>query len=285
MTNDNKNSVLIAARERPPRESLLYKNKEKCVNFLEKVVICDQKPFVFDEIFKSESSQNDVFASFAAPLVDKSISGFNSTLFAYGQSGTGKSFSMGLHPESFGNEDTKGIIPRSIERIFENIENHSDSMSISFSFLEIYNEKAYDLFDDSNNANIQKPMFRPSDPVKKDIKSAKGGFHLLREAHKIRRLRSTSLNTESSRAHSIVTIHILKDNAQGSRTKSCLNLVDLAGTEGVRKTGHQGIALTEGNHINSSLLAVNRIINTLSMGMKPISFRDSVLTKVLQGLW
>ncbi|KAL5278563.1 hypothetical protein ACFFRR_003291 [Megaselia abdita] len=268
------NSVKIAVRERPSKDS-----REKCVDFVSKCVVCDSRPFVFDQIFRSESSQVDVFTSLAAPLVAKTLEGFNSTLFAYGQSGTGKSFSMGLNPDSFGSE-AMGIIPRSFEQIFENVENSGgQTISISCSFLEIYNEKAYDLFDSSN---IQKPMHRPNDSVKKEIKSVKGAFQLLREAHKIRRIRSTSLNSESSRAHSIVTIHIFKDNGNGSRIKSCLNLVDLAGTEGVRKTGHQGMALTEGNHINSSLLAISKIINTLSIGMKPISFRDSVLTRVLQ---
>lgn len=277
MNENKRNSVNIAVRECPSRSTL---PKEPCVQFVEAAVLCDGRPFVFDQIFRSDASQVDVFASLASPLVKNTLEGFNSTLFAYGQSGTGKSFSMGLNPDSFDTE-AMGIIPRSMENIFENIENTGDAVSVSCSFLEIYNEKVYDLYD---QISFQKPMIRPNDAVRKEIKSVKGGLQLLREANKIRRIRPTNLNAVSSRAHSIVTIHILKDNGNGSRNRSCLNLVDLAGTEGVRKTGHMGMALTEGNHINSSLLAVSKIINTLSNGNRPISFRDSVLTKVLQGL-
>lgn len=275
----NKNCVKIAVRVKNNNDIFVNRNSENVLNIFENAILCEGKCFIFDTIFRSDSSQQDVFDSLAAPLVEKTLEGFNSTIFAYGQSGTGKSYSMGLNPEFFETDDG-GIIPRSINKIFANLENQGDAVKISCSFVEIYNDKAFDLLSNQKNH-----MTRLTDATKKDISSIQCGLFLLKEAHKERRIRSTNLNSESSRGHTILTIHITKDIGNNLREKSCLNLVDLAGTEGVRKTNHQGMALTEGNYINSSLLAVSRVINALSSGQKIVPYRDSILTKYLQGLY
>ena len=143
--NGSKSSVKIAIRERPPRKSALYRFPQ-CdsdgITFVnDAAIICQNNAYAFDRIFRSHATQTEVYSSLARPLVEQTIDGYNSTLFAYGQSGTGKSFSMGLDPDYFGDYDLMGIVPRSLETIFENIENSDGSTKVFCSFEEVYNEK------------------------------------------------------------------------------------------------------------------------------------------------
>ena len=114
----------------------------------------------------------------------------------------------------------------------------------------------------------------------RDIQDAQ---NILREGNKNRHVRPTKMNTSSSRSHAIYTIHTSVRSAN-THTISALNLVDLAGTEGVRRTGHQGAALIEGVHINQGLLSIGKVLQALSSGSKIIPYRDSVLSLVLQGI-
>lgn len=105
---------------------------------------------------------------------------------------------------------------------------------------------------------------------------------ILGESSKNRHVRSTKMNSNSSRSHAIVTIHVEIFN-DPVHTKACLHFVDLAGSEGVRRTSHKGEALTEGNHINQGLLCIAKVIKALTNETKVIPYRDTVLTTVLQG--
>lgn len=106
---------------------------------------------------------------------------------------------------------------------------------------------------------------------------------ILMEANKIRHIRPTIINPFSSRSHAVFTIHATVTTSNAS-FNSAFNIVDLAGAEGVRMTGHQGLAMAEGVHINQGLLCVSKVLQALSSGSKVIPYRDSVLSTVLQGL-
>lgn len=119
------------------------------------------------------------------------------------------------------------------------------------------------------------------------LKNLEECYSILSQGNKNRHVRPTKMNSQSSRSHAIFTIHVcsrIKDtNADESVTVACMNIVDLAGSEGVRRTGHQGMAMSEGVHINQGLLSIGKVLQAMTTGSKVIPYRDSVLTSVLQG--
>lgn len=113
---------------------------------------------------------------------------------------------------------------------------------------------------------------------------------ILTQGNKNRHVRPTKMNALSSRSHAIFTIHYLVTINSGSLIEpqhrsisACMNIVDLAGSEGVRRTGHKGMAMSEGVNINQGLLAISKVLQAMSIGNKLIPYRDSVLSSVLQG--
>lgn len=184
-------------------------------------------------------------------------------------------------------EDMSGIVPRVLANLFDRRSSATDDTSdtqIFVSFVEIYNERVFDLLSDQS-----------ADPVNtkghKFIGGNKQRVHTLQEAQLVlvngnqnRHVRPTKMNAQSSRSHAIFTVHATVRRADDRRTESAMHLVDLAGSEGVRRTGHQGAALTEGVHINQGLLSIGKVLQALSVGNKVIPYRDSVLSSVLQGI-
>lgn len=187
---------------------------------------------------------------------------------------------MGLHEQ---NDDIEkaGIIVRALIDTFRLLEVKfgENGFEVAVSFIEIYNEKVYDLFSDSRDA--LKGVYKSSDIEKVEVASMEEAIQLLTLANGGRHTRPTKLNPTSSRSHAVFTIH-LKVKSDGKKTMSALHLVDLAGSEGAKRTGHEGVALSEGNYINQGLLAVGKVLKALSSGLKVIPYRDSVLTHVLQ---
>jgi kinesin family protein 6/9 len=123
----------------------------------------EQFRFRFDGVFDQKAVQAEVFEAVAQPTVDSVIGGYNATLFAYGQTGSGKTFTMTGGPERF---EDRGLIPRSLERIFTHAEKHAErEFTVAVSYLEIYNEVGYDLLDsrDENNAPSNQPVGRLED--------------------------------------------------------------------------------------------------------------------------
>lgn len=240
----------------------------------------DDRPFGFDHVFGQTATQEEVFDAVGRPLVEKMLSGFNCSLLAYGQSGNGKTYTMGLDGQSEIENSPKdaGIIIRTLRSIFEAVQ-EGDSVSVEVSFIEIYNERIYDLLS-SNYTEAEK--FK-SQFTRRPLKTAADAKEILAEAYQKRHVRPTKINLTSSRSHAVFTIYAHIKTSDYCSTKSELNLVDLAGAEGVRKTGHHGQALTEGVNINQGLLSVGRILQAIAKGDKVIPYRESVLTRVLQG--
>lgn len=124
--------------------------------------------------------------------------------------------------------------------------------------------------------------------TRKPLNNIDDCYAILMQGNKNRHVRPTKMNSQSSRSHAIFTIHVRsktkKVNAEELITSSCMNIVDLAGSEGVRRTGHQGVAMSEGVHINQGLLSIGKVLQAMTTGSKVIPYRDSVLSSVLQGI-
>ncbi|EAT44384.1 AAEL004241-PA [Aedes aegypti] len=276
--------VRIAIRERPvgsdeSMESIIQHHSAN-----DQILIVDERPFAFDYVFRPESSQALVYDALIRPLVVKMINGFFCTALAYGQTGTGKTYTMGLQWDHSGPHDiNRGMITRALDQTFELLKESRDQeeYEIQVSFIEIYNEKIYDLLSENSAEPVNTRGLKFNGGTKKLVTRADQAQDILLEGNKNRHVRPTKMNTLSSRSHAIFSIHasVVHDDA---RIVSALHLVDLAGSEGVRRTGHQGAALAEGVHINQGLLSIGKVLQALSIGSKVIPYRDSILSTVLQ---
>ena len=243
-------------------------------------------PYTFDTIFDSETNQNEIYDLVGKEIVNDVLSGYNGTIFAYGQSGSGKTFTM------YGNDiydnNNRGIIPRLINDIFNFVENADENITFQFkmSILQIYKENIYDLLTGENNLKIKENPIRGI-YVDKLTEVYIDSFETFMEyvdlAQENRIVSETKLNSYSSRSHSILIFEVTQNlhNANFSK-KGILNLVDLAGSEKISKTGAVGETLEEAKKINLSLSALGNVIHALTTNSEHIPYRDSKLTRILQ---
>ena len=248
------------------------------------------KTFTFDGAYYMDSTTETIYNDICFPLVEGVLEGYNGTVFAYGQTGCGKSFSM------MGITDPptqRGIIPRAFEHIFETIQVSEDSkFLVHASYLEIYNEEIRDLLGKDHKAKLELKEHPERGVYVKDLSMAP--VNNVNECERVmdlggknRSVGSTLMNADSSRSHSIFTINmeILDTGADGGEhiRAGKLNLVDLAGSERQAKTGATGERLKEATKINLSLSALGNVISALVDGKsKHIPYRDSKLTRLLQ---
>jgi kinesin family protein 3/17 len=234
-----------------------------------------------------------VFNETARPIVDSVLQGYNGTIFAYGQTGTGKTFTM---EGVIDRPELRGIMPSSFQYIFDALQNAPKEVEflVRASFMEIYMEDLFDLL--SRSGARQKMQLKTdadhSAHVKdlscEVVKSPEDLFAMLARGQKQRKVGETAMNKGSSRSHSIFTIIVessTTDPATGAKTykQGKLNLVDLAGSERQKKTHAEGERLDEGKFINLSLSALGNVIRTLARGKgEHVPFRDSKLTLLLR---
>ncbi|KAL0269802.1 UNVERIFIED_CONTAM: hypothetical protein PYX00_007412 [Menopon gallinae] len=249
------------------------------------------KTFTFDSVFGTESTQLDVYNETARPIVEKVLAGYNGTIFAYGQTGTGKTYTMEGNNSK---PELRGIIPNSFAHIFGFIAKADDNMKflVRVSYLEIYNEEVRDLLiKDTHNCLEVKE--RPDIGVYvKDLSSyvvnnADDMESIMDLGRRNRVVGATAMNKESSRSHAIFTITIESSKDEGNGTTYLkmgkLHLVDLAGSERQNKTGSSGIRLKEATKINLSLSTLGNVISALVDGKSThIPYRNSKLTRLLQ---
>lgn len=247
----------------------------------------DGRQFAFDAVYTNAFAQKDVYLQSIHPVVETVLQGYNATIFAYGQSGTGKTFSMVGNLE---NQKQYGIIPHALEHIFSSIrelQSEKFQYSVRASFLELYNGKCRDLLVDGKTnlelkENAQK-LFFVKDLTSHEIADTLGAMALMEDGITRREVKATELNADSSRSHSIFTVYVRTwDKEQDLRTEAKLNLVDLAGSERQSKTGTSGEALKEGNNINLSLTALGTVIDCLVKAKPHIPYRSSPLTMLLK---
>ncbi|PKA59957.1 Armadillo repeat-containing kinesin-like protein 2 [Apostasia shenzhenica] len=266
----------------------------------------ESETYEFDEVLTEFASQKRVYEVVAKPVVESVLEGYNGTVMAYGQTGTGKTFTLG----KLGEEDTaaRGIMVRAMEDILADTCPSTDSVSVSY--LQLYMETIQDLLCPGNDniAIIEDPksgdVSIPAATVV-DIRDQSSFLELLRlgEAHRF--AANTKLNTESSRSHAILMVHVNRSimgrhceggfstqNGQASSLvkslrppivrKSKLVVVDLAGSERIDKSGSEGHTLEEAKSINLSLTALGKCINSLAENSAHVPFRDSKLTRLLR---
>ncbi|KFK41647.1 hypothetical protein AALP_AA2G154700 [Arabis alpina] len=247
-----------------------------------------KKSFKFDSVFGPNASQADVFED-TAPFATSVIDGYNVCIFAYGQTGTGKTFTME------GTQDDRGVNYRTLNNLFQIIKERENrySYEISVSVLEVYNEQIRDLLVPASQ--------NPSAPKRFEIRQVGEGNHhvpglvearvktidevwdVLKTGSNARAVGKTSANEHSSRSHCIHCVMVKGENLlNGECTKSKLWLVDLAGSERVAKTEVQGERLKETQSINKSLSALGDVIFALANKSSHIPFRNSKLTHLLQ---
>uniref|UniRef100_A0A8C4RAB4 Kinesin-like protein n=1 Tax=Eptatretus burgeri TaxID=7764 RepID=A0A8C4RAB4_EPTBU len=249
------------------------------------------KSFTFDTVFGPDSKQVDVYNLTARPIVDSVLEGYNGTIFAYGQTGTGKTFTMeGVRaiPE------LRGIIPNSFAHIFGHIAKAEGDTRflVRVSYLEIYNEEVRDLLgkDQSQRLEVKE---RPDVGVYvKDlsafvVNNADDMDRIMSLGHKNRSVGATNMNEHSSRSHAIftITIECSEKGTDGDTHVRVgkLHLVDLAGSERQTKTGATGQRLKEATKINLSLSTLGNVISALVDGKSThVPYRNSKLTRLLQ---
>ena len=233
------------------------------------------------------SQQSDVFDFSIRNTVEDVMNGYNGTVFAYGQTGAGKSYTM------MGEMDdpvNKGITPRIMEQIFDAIMVHGSAnveYTVGISYLEIYMERIRDLLNPvMDNLPIHEGSKGPYVKGLREIYVGEVGevYTAMHLGQRSRVTASTNMNLESSRSHSIFVVNInQKDVNTGSQKSGMLYLVDLAGSEKVGKTGASGQTLEEAKKINKSLSALGMVINSLTDGKSThVPYRDSKLTRILQ---
>ncbi|XP_065494667.1 kinesin-like protein KIF11 [Caloenas nicobarica] len=259
-----------------------------------------RKTYTFDMVFGAQAKQIDVYRSVVCPILDEVIMGYNCTVFAYGQTGTGKTFTMegerSPNEEYTWEEDPlAGIIPRTLHQIFEKLSENGTEFSVKVSLLEIYNEELFDLLNPTSDVGERLQMF--DDPRNKRGVIIKGleeiTVHNKNEVYQIlergaakRTTAATYMNAYSSRSHSVfsITIHMKETTLDGEELVKIgkLNLVDLAGSENIGRSGAVDKRAREAGNINQSLLTLGRVITALVERAPHIPYRESKLTRILQ---
>mmetsp|Transcript_21413 Transcript_21413/g.73786 ORF Transcript_21413/g.73786 Transcript_21413/m.73786 type:complete len:977 (-) Transcript_21413:63-2993(-) len=249
------------------------------------------KFFTFDAVFDINITQRKLYDVCSAPVVEAVLAGFNGTIFAYGQTGAGKTFTMEGAPDP---PELRGIIPNAFQQIFDKVglANEQQQFLVRASYLEIYNEEIRDLLSKEPKNRLDLKENVDSGVYVKDltsfvVKSSHEIDQVMQAGKKNRSVGATLMNQGSSRSHAIFTIIVEcaeSDEQRGAHiTVGKLNLVDLAGSERQSKTGATGDRLKEATKINLSLSALGNVISALVDGKSQhIPYRDSKLTRLLQ---
>ncbi|TVU48633.1 hypothetical protein EJB05_08274 [Eragrostis curvula] len=243
-----------------------------------------KKSFKFDRVFTPKDDQAVVYAD-ASPLVTSVLDGYNVCIFAYGQTGTGKTFTME------GTETNRGVNYRTLEELFKIADERKETVTynLSVSVLEVYNEQIRDLLSTSPSSkkleikqDVEGSNHVPG-IVEAKVENIKEVWDVLRAGSNARAVGSNNVNEHSSRSHCMLCIMVRAKNLMnGECTSSKLWLVDLAGSERLAKTDAQGERLKEAQNINRSLSALGDVISALATKSSHIPYRNSKLTHLLQ---
>ncbi|CAN7103870.1 unnamed protein product [Brassica rapa subsp. narinosa] len=310
-------NVQVLLRCRPFSDDELRNNAPQVLtcNDLQREVAVSQniagkhidRVFTFDKVFGPSAQQKDLYDQAVVPIVNEVLEGFNCTIFAYGQTGTGKTYTMegdcrrSKGGPSGGLPAEAGVIPRAVKQIFDTLEGQQAEYSVKVTFLELYNEEITDLLapEDISRVVSEDKQKKPL-PLMEDgkggvlvrgleeeiVTSANEIFTLLERGSSKRRTAETFLNKQSSRSHSLfsITIHIKEATPEGEELIKCgkLNLVDLAGSENISRSGARDGRAREAGEINKSLLTLGRVISALVEHLGHIPYRDSKLTRLLR---
>ncbi|XP_006799228.1 kinesin heavy chain-like [Neolamprologus brichardi] len=280
--------VKVMCRFRPLNEAERSRGDKNIPKFNgEDTVVVSGKPYVFDQVFPPTTEQVQVYDTCAKQIVRDVLGGYNGTIFAYGQTSSGKTHTMEgtLH-----DPHQMGIIPRISRDIFDHIYSMDENLEfhIKVSYFEIYLDKIRDLLDVSKtNLAVHEDKNRVpfvKGCTERFVSSPEEVMDVIDEGKANRHVAVTNMNEHSSRSHSIFLINIKQENVETEmKLSGKLYLVDLAGSEKVSKTGAEGAVLDEAKNINKSLSALGNVIAALSEGTKThVPYRDSKMTRILQ---
>ncbi|XP_021289820.1 kinesin-like protein KIN-5C [Herrania umbratica] len=310
-------NVQVLLRCRPFSEEELRNNAPQvvtCNEYVREVAVSQNiagkhidRVFTFDKVFGPSAQQKDLYEQAVVPIVNEVLEGFNCTIFAYGQTGTGKTYTMEgecKRAKTGPNGELPaeaGVIPRAVKQIFDTLESQNAEYSVKVTFLELYNEEITDLLAPEEISKVAlEEKQKKQLPLMEDgkggvlvrgleeeiVTSASEIFTLLERGSAKRRTAETLLNKQSSRSHSLfsITIHIKEATPEGEELIKCgkLNLVDLAGSENISRSGARDGRAREAGEINKSLLTLGRVINALVEHLGHIPYRDSKLTRLLR---
>ena len=305
---EEKSSVVISTLGPQGKEIILSNGSHQSYS-------SSKKTYQFDQVFGAESDQETVFNATAKNYIKEMLHGYNCTIFAYGQTGTGKTYTMSGDINILGDVQSTdnlllgehaGIIPRVLVDLFKELSSLNKEYSVKISFLELYNENLKDLLSDSedddpavndpkrqirifdNNNNNSSIMVKGMQEI--FINSAHEGLNLLMQGSLKRKVAATKCNDLSSRSHTVFTITtniVEQDSKDHGQKKNFvkigkLNLVDLAGSENINRSGAENKRAQEAGLINKSLLTLGRVINALVDHSNHIPYRESKLTRLLQ---
>uniref|UniRef100_A0ABI7WJY9 Kinesin motor domain-containing protein n=1 Tax=Felis catus TaxID=9685 RepID=A0ABI7WJY9_FELCA len=298
--------VKVAVRIRPLLCKEVLHNHQACVRVIpntQQIIIGRDRVFTFDFVFGKNSTQDEVYNACIKPLVLSLIEGYNATVFAYGQTGSGKTYTIGGGHVASVVEGQKGIIPRAIQEIFQNIsENSSTDFNIKVSYIEVYKEDLRDLLEletsmkDLHIREDEKGNTVIVGAKECHVENADEVMSLLEMGNAARHTGTTQMNEHSSRSHAIFTISIcqVEKNTEAAEDGSWyshrhivskFHFVDLAGSERVTKTGNTGERFKESIQINSGLLALGNVISALGDPRRKsshIPYRDAKITRLLK---
>ncbi|KAJ8078798.1 Kinesin- motor protein [Marasmius tenuissimus] len=273
------------------------------------------RTYPFDLVFGPEADQAMLYHEVVNPMLEQVVGGYNCTLFAYGQTGTGKTYTMhgDLVPTPMGNPSPHaGMIPRVLFRLFHYLEKNKMDFSVKVSYIELYNEELRDLL--APDLSAPNGSTQPMGFGKDSGKGADGGLRIYEDANKRgvfvqgvqeasvtscaqalehltkgshrRQIAATKFNDHSSRSHSIftLTVHTRESGVAGEDLLRVgkFNLVDLAGSENIGRSGAENMRAREAGMINQSLLTLGRVINALVDRSSHVPYRESKLTRLLQ---
>lgn len=282
-------NIKVVCRFRPLNDSEEKAGSKFIVKFpsTEDCVSIGGKTYMFDKVFTPKASQEKVYSDSAKDIVKDVLGGYNGTIFAYGQTSSGKTHTMEgvLNDSQF-----MGIIPRIVNDIFNYIYSMDEAIEfhIKVSYFEIYLDKIRDLLDVSKkNLTVHEDKNRCTyvkGATERFVTCPDDVMEVIDEGKSNRHIAITNMNEHSSRSHSVFLINVKQENQENQKKLTGkLYLVDLAGSEKVSKTGAEGMVLDEAKNINKSLSALGNVISALADGNKShIPYRDSKLTRILQ---
>ncbi|XP_077134233.1 centromere-associated protein E isoform X2 [Ranitomeya variabilis] len=279
----------LILREQGEQVNLVWKAENNTITQVD-----GSRSFNFDRVFHSHETTAQVYQEVAVPIIRSALHGYNGTIFAYGQTSSGKTYTM------MGAPNNLGIIPQAVGEVFKIIQEIPNrEFLLRVSYMEIYNESVTDLLCDNRKKKpleVREDFNRTvyvADLTEEVVTIPEQVMQWIKKGEKHRHYGETKMNDHSSRSHTIFRMIVESrerndpgnsENCDGAIMVSHLNLVDLAGSERASQTGAEGVRLKEGCNINRSLFILGQVIKKLSDGQVGgfINYRDSKLTRILQ---
>jgi kinesin family protein 18/19 len=243
-----------------------------------------EQQYAFDYAFDKTTTQQKIYENSCKFLLPGIIEGYNATVFAYGATGAGKTYTM------LGTDEEPGVMVRSLSDLFNIISNENGNVKVKLTYIEIYNETLRDLLNNGESLELREDQHKGSQLVgvnEVEVNNSTEVFKILMKGNKNRTTEATNMNETSSRSHAVLQITVENRKSNTETTSGKFILVDLAGSERATNSKNTGLRLIEGGNINKSLLALGNCINALydinnGVSKSFIPWRDSKLTRILK---